>query len=110
MKLDSFKLDAENEVNSNGSKTKGVLKKKTKINETKFCLHDFVFAKFENYPHWPSRIVQIDKNKTDDGDCFQVYFYRTLKTAYLNHRKLLSYEDNKYEYGKPRRTKSSTKP
>ena len=106
MKLDSFKLDAENEVNSNGSKTKGVLKKKTKINETKFCLHDFVFAKFENYPHWPSRIVQIDKNKTDDGDCFQVYFYGTYKTAYVSKRQLFSYKDKKYEYGKTRRVKN----
>ena len=76
----------------------------TKKNE--FFLHDFVFTKFGNYPHWPSRIISINKEENPvNSDIFEVYFYGTHKTALVTTENMFAYTENKARFGKKKNIK-----
>ena len=64
-----------------------------------FFLHDFVFTKYGSYPHWPSRIISIDKKNLVNSDKFQVYFYGTHKSAVVTNKNMFSYVENKAKFG-----------
>ena len=75
------------------------------INEKEFFLHDFVFTKYGNYPHWPSRIISINKEKTVNSDTFGIHFYGTNKCAIATNQNMFSYAKNKAEFGKKKNIK-----
>ena len=75
------------------------------LNKKEFSLHEFVFTKYGKFPHWPSRIIRINKEMLVNSDSFQVYFYGTHKFAVVINQNMFSYAENKPKFGKMKNIK-----
>ena len=58
---------------------------------TSFKNGDMVFAKCQNYPYWPGKIIGICPNNS-----FKVLFYGEKSEATIDHSFIISFTDESY--------------
>lgn len=64
-----------------------------------FCIGDVVFVKMKGFPHWPAKIITIDK-KGEKITNFNVLFFGTNESASVRENCVYNYLENKGKYGK----------
>ncbi|KAF7495888.1 Putative oxidoreductase GLYR1 -like protein [Sarcoptes scabiei] len=71
----------------------------TSSGESKFKLHDLVWAKMKGFPFWPARVINNESTKrTKNQQC--VLFYGTNDIGYVHEDQIKPYEEHKEQFSK----------
>ncbi|XP_054269317.1 uncharacterized protein LOC128990770 [Macrosteles quadrilineatus] len=67
-------------------------------NTKEFKAGNFVFAKVKGFPFWPAKILNVDNTSFKTIVKYEVLFFGSNETTFVNKNDLLHYYENKFRY------------